>query len=116
MRAIDADALYEKVQHDEELARNRVLDTESTLPYPNNLNPSYTRYAAQMDERTRLKHMIADAPTIEPEIIHCKDCKHWREGDAYSYCQMLFNSGVLDVYDYMREEDDYCSYAKRREE
>ena len=67
MRAIDADALYKKVQHDEELARNRVLDTESTLPYPNNLNPSYTRYAAQLDERTRLKDMIADAPTIEPE-------------------------------------------------
>ena len=67
MRAIDADALYEKVQHDEELARNRVLDTESTLPYPNNLNPSYTRYVAQMNERTRLKEMVADAPTIEPE-------------------------------------------------
>jgi hypothetical protein len=67
MRLIDADALYEKVQHDEELARNRVLDTESTLSYPNNLNPSYTRYVAQMDERTRLKEMVADAPTIEPE-------------------------------------------------
>lgn len=67
MRLIDADALYEKVQHDEELARNRVLDTESTLPYPNNLNPSYTRYVAQMNERTRLKEMVADAPTIEPE-------------------------------------------------
>lgn len=67
MRLIDADALYEKVQHDEELARNHVLDTESTLPYPNNLNPSYTRYVAQMDERTRLKFRIADAPTIEPE-------------------------------------------------
>ena len=67
MRLIDADALYEKVQHEEELARNRVLDTESTLPYPNNLNPSYTRYVAQMNERTRLKFMIADAPAIEPE-------------------------------------------------
>ena len=66
-RLIDADALYEKVQHDEELARNRVLDTESTLPYSNNLNPSYIRYVAQMNERTRLKFMIADAPTIEPE-------------------------------------------------
>ena len=68
-RLIDANALYEKVQHDEELARNRVLDTESTLPYPNNLNPSYTRYVAQMDERTRLKSMIADAPTIEERKV-----------------------------------------------
>lgn len=76
MRLIDADALYEKVQHDEELARNRVLDTESTLPYPNNLNPSYTRYVAQMDERTRLKFMIADAPTIEPERKNGKWINH----------------------------------------
>lgn len=67
MRLIDADKLYEQLREDEELARNRVLDTESSLPYPNNLNPSYTRYVAQMDERTRLKHMVADAPTIEPE-------------------------------------------------
>jgi predicted RNA-binding Zn-ribbon protein involved in translation (DUF1610 family) len=65
MRLIDADALYEQLKQDEEMARNRVLDTESSLPYPNNLNPSYTRYVAQMDERTRLKHMVADAPTIE---------------------------------------------------
>lgn len=67
MRLIDADLLYTQLQNDEELARKRVLDTESFLPYPNNLNPSYTRYLAQMDERTRLKHMVADAPTIEPE-------------------------------------------------
>lgn len=50
------------------------------------------------------------------EVIRCKDCKHWREGDAYSYCQKLFNCGVLDVYDYMRAEDDFCSLAERREE
>lgn len=67
MRLIDANALYEKVQEGEELARKRVLDTETTLPCPTNLNPAYTRYLAQMDERTKLKHMIADAPTVHPE-------------------------------------------------
>lgn len=50
------------------------------------------------------------------DIIRCRDCKHWREGDAYSYCQKLFNCGVLDVYDYMRAEDDFCSLAERHEE
>lgn len=67
MRLIDADALYAKVQEGEELARKRVLDTETTLPCPTNLNPAYTRYLAQMDERTKIKHMIADAPTVHPE-------------------------------------------------
>ena len=88
MRLIDADALYAKLQEHEELARKRVWDTASTLPFPNNLNPAYTRYLAQLDERTALKHMVADAPTIEqPEIIRCKDCKHgvdyYHEGNCY---------------------------------
>lgn len=57
---------------------------------------------------------IEQLPSAQPEIIHCRDCKHWREGDAYSYCQKLFNCGVLDVYDYMRADDDFCSEAERR--
>ena len=88
MRPIDGDALYKAMQDAEDLARQRVLDTESTLPYPNNLNPSYTRYLAQMDERTKAKYMIADAPTVdavpvvrgkwmeipEAEMFMCSEC------------------------------------------
>ena len=59
--------------------------------------------------------IVNGEPTIEPTIIQCKDCKHWREGDAYSYCQKLFNCGVLDVHDYMRAEEDFCSLAERQE-
>lgn len=99
-RLIDADALYEKVQDGEELARKRVLDTESTLPCPTNLNPAYTRYLAQMDERTKLKHMIADAPTVHPEppkmgkwinkdggIATCSKCgDRWGVWSVMKYC------------------------------
>lgn len=102
MRLIDADALYEQLQKDEELARKRVLDTESYLPYPNNLNPSYTRYVAQMDERTRLKHIVADAHTIEPEIIRCKDCKK-RE-----HCRTTNTWAVAP------SDDWFCADAERR--
>ena len=100
-RLIDADALYEQLKQDEEMARNRVLDTESSLPYPNNLNPSYTRYVAQMDERTRLKHMVADAPTIgeckrgrwKRRIVDsgfnadwvCSECKYRVKTDFVNY-------------------------------
>ena len=59
---------------------------------------------------------LLELPSAQPEIIHCRWCKHWREGDAYSYCNKLFNAGVLDVYDYMAAEDDFCSKAERREE
>jgi len=50
------------------------------------------------------------------EIIRCKDCKHWREGTSFSYCDKLHGMGVLDALDYMTAEDDYCSMAERREE
>lgn len=52
----------------------------------------------------------------QPEIIRCKDCKYWCEGNTYSHCQKLFNCGVLDAYDYMRAEEDFCSLAERRED
>ena len=104
MRLIDADALYAKLQEHEELARKREWDTASTLPFPNNLNPAYTRYLAQLDERTALKHMVADAPTIEqPEIIRCRDCV-WHDVNV---CR---NKNSIPWKD-----DDFCSWAERRE-
>ena len=48
------------------------------------------------------------------ELIRCKDCKYWREGTVYLYCDKLFGMGVLDAYDYMTDEDDFCSMAERR--
>ena len=56
---IDRAELYKHIAELEELARNRVCDT------PTN-SPAYMRYVAQLNERTYLKHEIADAPTIDP--------------------------------------------------
>lgn len=53
---ISRSALYNKLVELETLARNRVLDT------PIN-NPCYQRYVSQMNERTRLKELVADLPT-----------------------------------------------------
>ena len=58
--------------------------------------------------------VIRRLPSAQPEIIHCHNCKHWREGTVYSYCDKLFGMGVLDTYDYMTDEDDYCSMAERK--
>lgn len=67
-RLIDADALYEQISKKEELARQRVLDTPSRMPN-GDFNPSAMRYATQLDERTQMKFMIADAPTIDAEPV-----------------------------------------------
>ena len=96
MRAIDADALKEIIENSYEVTWNH------------DYNGGFK------DACVSILDEIDSAPTIEPIIIRCKNCKHWREGDAYSYCQKLFNFGVLDVYDYMRAEEDFCSLAERR--
>lgn len=104
MRLIDGEALYKQVAESEEKARDRFLDTSSSSPYPSYINPAYTRYNEQLMERTRLKHMIADAPTIaQPEIIACGDCKHWICHDRR--CG-YWNHGVKPL--------DWCCHAERR--
>lgn len=56
--------LYDKMLEKEELARQRVLDTPTH-------SPAYLRYVAQLNERTTLKHEIADAPTVEvAPVVH----------------------------------------------
>lgn len=55
---IDKSSLYKKVSKLEELARDRYLDTPCD-------SPAYKRYQAQMNERTALKHLIADFPSVD---------------------------------------------------
>lgn len=57
---------------------------------------------------------IKKLPSAQPDIIHCKDCKHWRDGIGFYYCDKLYGMGVLNMYDYMKTEDEYCSMAERR--
>ena len=87
------------------ISRQAVFDALDNIKIPRNAS-WYPYYQQALTAVSKL-------PSAQPEIIHCRDCKHWREGDAYSYCQKLFNCGVLDVYDYMRAEDDFCSEAER---
>ena len=50
---------------------------------------------------------IAELPSAQPEIIRCKDCKHYQEDH-------LFRIGFCDGR--QRNNDDFCSRAERRED
>ena len=43
----------------------------------------------------------------QPELVRCKDCKHWACDDSESYCDEL---GIFST-----DMNSYCSYAKRKE-
>ena len=55
--------------------------------------------------------MIHRLPSVQPEIIRCRDCKHWDEtwtndwSPDYHYCPMI---------DGVRKGDFYCADAERR--
>ena len=115
-RLIDGDALYKAMQDAEELARRRVRDTESMLPYPNNLNPAYTRYLAQMDERTKAKEMVADAPTVDAvPVVRCGECKYWDRSPSCSATPQYHACKRRIFADVHTMRDDFCSQGERKD-
>lgn len=67
MKLIDAEALYKEIVQAEDLAMDRVVNTNKMID--DRVNPLFIRYSAQLDERTIFKYMITDAPTIEAEPV-----------------------------------------------
>lgn len=105
-RLIDADALYEQIAKKEELARQRVLDTPSRMPN-GDFNPSAMRYATQLDERTQMKFMIADAPTVDAEPVRHGKWINANEG-RWNTCEVLKCSECGELDNRMYKTDKYC--------
>lgn len=110
MRLIDADALYERLKADEELARDRVIDTPNYFPN-GAVNPSAIRYMAQLSERTRFKEIVCNAPTVD---VPDRKVGEWEFEPGAKYCSRC---GWLFSYEAGLEEDwDYCPNCGARME
>ncbi len=84
MRLIDADEIYKEIIQAEDLAMDRVVNTDEMIG--DRINPMSIRYTAQLGERTMFKYMIMDAPTVDavpvkhgkwtvtPVYIKCSEC------------------------------------------
>ena len=68
---------------------------------------------------------IKTLPPIQPEIIYCKDCKHFIREDVEEYTPYGYDTHFHAFCDKHWDEeqgeyidvnlDDYCSFAERRE-
>ena len=93
-RVIDVEGLDEQIRC--EMCVNPMhtdRGCDGNCRYDENL---YKRIMQTLDER------IKPLPSAQPEIIRCKDCKHW---DGVDTC---------DVIDAPVWDNDFCSMAERR--
>lgn len=67
---------------------------------------------------------INEQPTIQPEIIRCKDCKHWIPYD-WMFSEMWQSKNIADYpeddigcdcCDMAMKANDFCSRVERRTE
>ena len=92
MRLIDADAFDERVR-----VAGGMSEEELTEDFKDGVQV--------------VLYMLSNQPTIQPEIIRCKDCKYWDTtwqndyAPNYHYCPMI---------DGTRRNDFYCADAERR--
>lgn len=57
-------------------------------------------------------HDMAIAALRQPEIIRCRECKHYYFADNRIPQEQRY---VCDIGGEIWQPDDYCSYAERRE-
>lgn len=58
---------------------------------------------------TNVAKELEKLPSVQPDIIHCKDCKHsehWYRDKSRCF---LWHEEGIDVF-----EDGFCNYAERR--
>ena len=75
------------------ISRQAAIDALSTI----------TMYKGSIPFDTAVMR-IKQLPPIQPEIVRCKDCKHFES--EYGYC---------DYYQWNMTGGDFCSKAERRE-
>lgn len=73
-------------------------------------------------EPGRARKMIEDAPSVQPEIIHCKDCKYYIPYD-WMFDGLTRSSNRDDyasdeigcsINDHNYPPDGFCCFAERR--
>ena len=75
---------------------------ESTESYTNGLTDAY--------------NLICQLPSAQPEIIHCRDCKHWQSEEYIGNNNVhTLNIASLPCKNWLTGGDWYCGSAERKD-
>jgi len=59
---------------------------------------------------------LEDLPPAQSEVIHCRDCKHWRSEEYIGNNNMhTLNIASLPCKNWLTDGDWYCGSALRKE-
>lgn len=61
-----------------------------------------------------IREVINSQPTIQPEIVRCKDCQYWNKGSC-ECPEHAVNCQDYYVGDIETEAKYFCGYAEKRE-
>jgi len=60
-----------------------------------------------------------DIPTVGESVgvIRCKDCKHFKQSDAWDRIEMWcdYHHGDFDTWESLENDEGFCSWAERKE-
>ena len=117
--------LEEAIGHYEESEKiNKELAVICVSPMSRNHNLENAEKCRQMIEWLR----ELQERRRQPEIIYCKDCKHWRRQTNYQgsplpfgFCEsddmwLSLSGETYEVENIDTDDDFYCGYAERRED
>ena len=110
MRLIDADALYKRTAEWEAQAQMQLESlTKMRLQDMNRAQrDEFIKWSAVLAERSAFKFDIADAPTVEPKIVRCAECKNMR---IIGRTTMYYS---CELWECDMDATDYCSRGERR--
>lgn len=92
------------------------MKNKKQLIYREDLIAEYDR--VHIGEPGKARKLIADAPAVDAvEVVRCKDCKHYKEGELLApnkFCFRLMHPTEPRHIGYNFSGEDFCSHGERR--